>query len=161
MFNHRWRIKYRSSHVFWYFERFWQIIMDGCTNHGYLSIIEHVFTIKSDYGLSEVSYNRIVEWARSILPEGNRLKEYFYTAKSIIKPLSLRYQKINMCLNFCMLYYLETIDLSECRTCGHAWYKPRTGRGRTFIAHKKLRYLSITLRLQRLYISPNTTEHMT
>jgi len=28
-----------------------------------------VFTIKSDHGLSEVGYDKIIEWARSILPE--------------------------------------------------------------------------------------------
>jgi hypothetical protein len=52
-----------------------------------------MFTIKSDLGLSEVSYDRIVEWTRSILPEGNRLKENFYVAKSMMKPLGLGYQK--------------------------------------------------------------------
>ena len=31
----------------------------------------------------------------------------------------------------------------------------------TFIAHRKLRYFSITSRLQRLSTSPNTPEHMT
>jgi hypothetical protein len=41
-----------------------------------------------------------MEWARSILPEGNRLKENFYAAKSMMKPLGLGYQKIDMCPNF-------------------------------------------------------------
>jgi len=48
-----------------------------------------VFIITSDCGLSEADYDRIIEWARSILPEENRLKENFYAAKSIMKPLSL------------------------------------------------------------------------
>jgi hypothetical protein len=52
-------------------------LWDGCTNHSKLSVIAKVFTIKSDYRLSEASYDRIVEWARSILPEGNRLNENF------------------------------------------------------------------------------------
>jgi hypothetical protein len=88
-----------------------------------------VFTIKSDHGLSEAGYDKIIEWARSILSEGNRLKE---------KPLSLGYQKIDMCLNFCMLYYLENAELIECMTCGHSRYKPRTGRGKTLVAYKNL-----------------------
>ena len=46
-----------------------------------------------------------------------------------MKPLDLGYQKINMCPNFCMLYYLENIEPTECRTCGHSCYKPKTGRG--------------------------------
>jgi len=128
-------------------------LWDGCTNHSKLSTVAQVFTIKSDYGLSEAGYDKIIEWARSILPEGNRLKENFYAAKSMIKPLGLGYQKIDMCPNFCMLYYLENIEMTECMTCGHSHYKPRTGREKTLVAYKKLRYFSITSRLQRLFMS--------
>jgi len=66
-----------------------------------------------------------------------------------------------MCPNFCMLYYLENAEMTECMTCGHSRYKPRTGRGKTLVAYKKLRYFPITLRLQRLFMSPRTAEHMT
>jgi hypothetical protein len=120
-----------------------------------------VFTIKSDHELSEADYDKIIEWARSILPKGNRLKENFYAAKSMIKPLGLGYQKIDMCPNFCMLYYLENAKLTVCMTCGHSCYKPRTGRGKTLVAYEKLRYFPITPRLQRLFMSPRTTEYMT
>jgi hypothetical protein len=48
--------------------------------------------------LSEAGYDRIIEWARSILPKGNRLKENFYATKSMMKPLGLGYQKIDMCI---------------------------------------------------------------
>jgi hypothetical protein len=120
-----------------------------------------VFTIKSDHGLSEAGYDKIIEWARSILPEGNRLKDNFYAAKSMMKSLGLGYQKIDMCPNFCMLYYLENDVLTKCMTCGHSRYKPRTGRGKTLVAYKKLKYFSITPRLQRLFMSPRTAEHMT
>jgi hypothetical protein len=111
--------------------------------------------------LSEAGYDKIIEWARSILPEGNMLKENFYAAKSMMKPLGLRYQKIDMCPNFYMLYYLENAEMTECMTCGHSRYKPRTGRGKTLVAYKKLRYFPITPRLQRLFMSPRTAEHMT
>jgi hypothetical protein len=50
-----------------------------------------VFTIKSDYGLSETGYEKIIEWARSILLEGNKLKENFYATKYMMKPLGLGY----------------------------------------------------------------------
>ena len=106
-------------------------------------------TIKSDHGLSEAGYDKIIEWARSILPEGIKLKEKFYAAKSMMKPLGLGYQKIDMCPNFYMLYYLKNIELTECITCGHSRYKPRIGIGKTLVAYKKLRYFPITPRLQR------------
>jgi hypothetical protein len=135
-------------------------LWDGYTNHKKLSVITHVFTIKLDHELSEAGYDKIIEWARSILPEGNRLKENFYAAKSMMKPLGLGYQKIDMCPNFCMLYYLENTELIECMTCGHSRYKPRTGSGKTLVAYKKLRYFPITLKLQRLFMSPRTAEHI-
>jgi hypothetical protein len=102
-----------------------------------LSAVAQMFTIKSGPKLSEVGYDKIIEWARSILLEGNRLRENFYAAKSMMKPLGLGYQKINICLNFCMLYYLENAELTECMTCGHSRYKPRTGIGKTLVAYKK------------------------
>jgi len=122
-------------------------LWDGCMNHRKLSAVAQVFTIKSDHGLSETGYDKIIEWARSILPEGNRLEENFYATKSMMKPLSLGYQKIDMCPNLCMLYYLENAEMTECMTCEHSRYKPRTGRGKTLMAYKKLRYFPITPRL--------------
>jgi hypothetical protein len=47
-----------------------------------------------------------------MLLKENRLKYNFYIVKSMIKPFELGYQKINMCLNFCMLYYDEYADFT-------------------------------------------------
>ena len=45
-------------------------LWDRCTNHGKLSVIAHVFTIKSDHELSEAGYNRILEWAKAFYLKG-------------------------------------------------------------------------------------------
>ena len=66
-------------------------LWDDYTNHNKLSVVAQVFTIKSDHGLSEASYDKIIEWARSILSKGNKLKENFYVAKFMMKPLDLGY----------------------------------------------------------------------
>jgi hypothetical protein len=149
-----------ATRFFDFLKDFDEPLWDGCTNHSKLSTVAQVFTIKSDHGLSEAGYNKIIEWARSILPEGNKLKENFYVAKSMIEPLGLGYQKIDMCPNFCMLYYLENTEMTECMTCRHSCYKPRTGRGKTLVAYKTLKYFPITPRLQRLFMLPRTAEHM-
>jgi hypothetical protein len=52
-----------------------------------------VFPIKSDYELSEASYNSTIELEKSISTEGNRLKENLYAAKPMMKPLDLGYKK--------------------------------------------------------------------
>jgi len=42
-------------------------LWDGCTNHNKLWVVAQVFTIKSNHEQSEASYDRIVEWVKSIL----------------------------------------------------------------------------------------------
>jgi hypothetical protein len=111
--------------------------------------------------MSKANYDSIIKWEKSILSEENRLKKNFYTVKSMIKPFGLGYQKIDMRLNFCMLYYDENINLTECKTYGHTWYKSNTSKGMTFITYKKPRYFSITHWLERLFMSLKTFEHMT
>jgi hypothetical protein len=56
--------------------------------------------------------------------KGIRWKRTFMLLNSWWNPFNLGYKKIDMCPDFCMLYYIENIDLIECRTCVHAWYKP-------------------------------------
>ena len=97
----------------------------------------------------------------AFLLEGNKSKDNFYTTKYMMKPLGLGYQKIDMCPNFCMLYYLKNAELTQCRACEHPHYKTMNGRGMTLIVHRRLRYFSITPRLQRLFMSPKTVKHMT
>jgi hypothetical protein len=103
-----------------------KLLWDGCTNHSKLLVVAQIFTIKSDYGLSEVVYDKIIKWVIRILPKENRLEKKIYTVKSIMKPLDLKYQKIDMHPNFCillginseltvegLLLYLENIDPSQ------------------------------------------------
>jgi len=42
-----------------------------------------------------------------------------------MKPLGLGLKKIDMCLNLCMLYYLENTKLNKCRTCWYARINPK------------------------------------
>ena len=62
-------------------------LWDYNTNHSKLLIVAQIFTIKLDYGLTEASYEKIIEWVRNILLEGNVLKDNFHAAKSMMKPL--------------------------------------------------------------------------
>jgi hypothetical protein len=71
------------------------------------------------------------------------MKENFCTKKSMMKPLGLEYKKINISPNFCMLYNGENTNLSNCKTCGYARYKPNIDRERTLVAYKKLKYLPL------------------
>ena len=151
-----------------FFFRFFDLLKDSSeplwdkfTNHSKLLVVAQVFIIKSNYWVSKVGYDIIIKWVRKLLFEGNRLKEKFYDTKSIMNPpCILGYKKINICINFFMVYYCENIDLTKCKTCGHAQYKLKTGRAMTLFIHKKLRYFSITPRQKRLFISPTIVIHV-
>jgi hypothetical protein len=64
-----------ATRFFYFLKEFGEPLWDGCTNHSKLSVVAHVFTIKLDHGLSEIDYDIIVEYVKSILPERNRLKK--------------------------------------------------------------------------------------
>jgi len=65
-----------------------ELLWDEFAIHNELSAIAQIFTIKSNYRSSEASYDRILKWAKNMLPKGNRLKNNFYAAKSMMKPLA-------------------------------------------------------------------------
>ncbi|KAK4387223.1 hypothetical protein Sango_2592900 [Sesamum angolense] len=80
----------------------------------------------------------------------------------LIRELGLPVEKIDACKVGCMLFWKDDKHLEFCKFCGHARYKHVKGQKprRKRSAYATLQYLSITPRLQRLYASNTTTEHM-
>ncbi|KAL0431893.1 UNVERIFIED_CONTAM: hypothetical protein Sradi_0815300 [Sesamum radiatum] len=72
-------------------------------------------------------------------------------------------EKIDACRNVYMLYWKDDIDLDFCKFCGEAIYQPinEGNLNRKKTPYAILRYLPLTLRLQRLYASQATTKQMT
>ncbi|GKF12485.1 transposon, En/Spm-like protein, partial [Tanacetum coccineum] len=70
--------------------------------------------------------------------------------------------KIHACPNDCMLYWKEDAKKKKCDICGHARFKKgRKGRGKhKEVPYKVLRYLPLTPRLQRLFMSSKYAKHM-
>ncbi|KAG8382621.1 hypothetical protein BUALT_Bualt05G0096500 [Buddleja alternifolia] len=95
-----------------------------------------------------------------MLPNGEKLPENLYKTKKQLSKLGLGYKKIDACENSCILYYKENKDRQECPVCFHPRYKPRKSGGRKQVSFKVLRYLPLIPRLQRLYASSYTCEHM-
>ena len=61
-----------------------------------------------------------------------------------------------------MLYYKHDSELKECKFCHESRYKERRGRKQNCkeVARKKMHYLPLIPRLQRLYASETTARHM-
>ncbi|KAL0456081.1 UNVERIFIED_CONTAM: hypothetical protein Slati_0947300 [Sesamum latifolium] len=101
----------------------------------------------------------IIEYCPPVTP----CQEITTTMKKLIKDLGLPVEKIAACKNGCMLYWKDDVDLEYCKFCGDARYKPTRGRDprRKKSPYAVLRYLPLIPRLQRLYCSRSTAEHMT
>ncbi|GLT24911.1 hypothetical protein SLA2020_000730 [Shorea laevis] len=130
---------------------------------GWLSYMLHT---KAKNNISGVGYNEIIHGCRKLLsPEDQqKVPSNFYEAKKFMKNLGLGYVKIDACVNNCFLYYGdEAKSLIACPVCG----EPRYKRCNSAQTRKKDRprnslwYLPIIPRLQRLYMSRKTAEHMT
>jgi hypothetical protein len=57
-----------ATRLFYLLKDFDEPLWDGCTNHSKLLVVAQVFDINSNHGLNEASYEKIIEWTRSILP---------------------------------------------------------------------------------------------
>jgi len=60
-----------------------------------------------------------------MLLEGNPLPTRNYDAKNILCPMGMKYKKIHVCPNDCMLYKKEFDKLHQCPQCGISRYKKK------------------------------------
>ncbi|KAG8370027.1 hypothetical protein BUALT_Bualt14G0075000 [Buddleja alternifolia] len=95
-----------------------------------------------------------------MLPNGAKLSENLYKTKKQLSKLGLGYEKIDACVNNFILYYKENKDRRECPFCCLPRYKPGKSGSRKQVPFKVLRFLPLIPRLQRLYASSYTCEHM-
>ncbi|OMP05644.1 Transposon, En/Spm-like protein [Corchorus capsularis] len=133
----------------------------GCKKHSKLSAVSQLLNCKSECNMSDSSYDRFISIVKDMLPEDEKLPTNFYRTKKM-DSLGLGYKKIPACPNNCMLFYKESESLNECSVCGHPRYKPRKSSSSKHkdVPFKVLRYLPLTPRLQRLYMSSKTAKHM-
>ena len=91
--------------------------------------------------------------------EHAKIPSSFYEAKKIITKLRLNYTKIHACPNDCMLYWGEDENKETCKRCQSSRWKERVV-GKKKQPAKVLRYFPLKQRLQRLFMSTKTAEHM-
>ncbi|KAJ7975669.1 Transposon protein, putative, CACTA, En/Spm sub-class [Quillaja saponaria] len=137
-------------------------LWEGCDWHSRLSAVTQLLNCKSEFNMSESLYDRLISIIKGMLPKDEKLPENFYRSKQMVKKLGLGYEKIHVCPNDCMLYYgEEDKKLRECRICGHSRYQPKTRSSKIDVPYKILRHFPLAPRLQRLFMSKNTAQHMT
>ena len=132
------------------------LLWDGFEKASKLSTTARLLNWKSDCNVSDSAYDKLLPIFKDSMPDGAKLPTNFYETKKILKPLELPSEQIHVCLNHCMLFYGRDSDLDHCRICNESRYDER-GKAPNLV----MTYMPIGPRLQRLFYSKMTAQHLT
>jgi hypothetical protein len=139
----------------------------GCKEATKISFIVRLFQIKCMFGLSNSALEVILHMFSLVLPEGHCIPDTLDKMRKVVHDLGLDYQKIDACVNDCVLFQKSYANLSKCPTCGESRWKVANDEEASGNAstkkrspHKILRYFPVIPRLQRLYMTKSTSSLM-
>jgi hypothetical protein len=82
-----------------------------------LTFITQLVAIKSKYFFSNNCYNNLLKQINDILPKPHKVPKDIYQSMKMMSALSLKYEKINVCLYNCMLFWKEHANEKKCLEC--------------------------------------------
>jgi len=137
-----------------------QPLYEGCSTHSELSTAMRLLSVKSEHNMSNCCFNDVVHLMQETTPTPNRIPLDFNAVKKKVKELRLDYKSIHCCQNGCMIYWKEDAKLVACKFYGSDRFKNDSG-GRQHSPIAKMHYMPLISRLQRLYASKRSAEHLT
>jgi hypothetical protein len=127
-----------------------------------LQAVTRLMGMKLKYNFSNQCYNDIVKLIIDLIPAKHNILKDLYQLKKIVASLGMNYEKIYVCEKNYMLLWKEHKDNIKCMHRGMSRYvKVANEDGASIMTKvmvKQLRYMSITLRLKRLYLSKETVK---
>ena len=82
----------------------------------------------------------------------------------MLSALDMEYEKIDVCKDNCILFYKEHKNEMKCLKYGKSRFVEVVNEDgekvMTKVAHKQLRYMPLTPRMKRLFLSKKTARHM-
>jgi hypothetical protein len=119
------------------------------------------------FSLSNNALEVIVHLSSLVLPEGRCILDTLDKVRKVVHDLGHDYQKIDACVNDCVLFRKSYAKLSKCPTCGESRWKVTNDENATGNASTKkrsprkiLRYFLVISLLQRLYMMESTSSLM-
>ena len=126
--------------------------------------------MKCLYGFNNIGCEAILKLFLQTLPPGHCIPNSIEKVRKVIRDLGLDYEKIHACTNDCVLFRKEYAKLDNCPVCGESRWKTvassdpdETGpsrRSKKPVPRKVLRYFPLTPRLQRLFMTKETSLDM-
>ena len=142
-------------------------VYEGCKSSR-ISVLLELLHIKTLGRWTNESFTMLLEFLKKrLLPSKSKLPDSYYESKKIMKVLGLSYQKIDACINDCLLFWKEDEALDTCKICGASRWKINKHNGEDEskkngkkIPLKTLRYFPLKPRLQRLFMCSKTASLM-
>ncbi|CAH9124429.1 unnamed protein product [Cuscuta epithymum] len=131
----------------------------GCKEFSVLTSIVELMQLKVKNLMTNKCFDELMGILKRMLPLGNKLPTSHRHAQKVLKNIGLGYVKIHSCPYDCVLFYKENEKLDECPVCKEPRYELNSNGKK--IPKKVLRYFPLKPRLQRLYMSHHTADHMT
>ena len=111
--------------------------------HSILSTITRLLGLKAEHQISQRCFDGLMGILKDVLPENDKFPSNFYQSKKLVQGLGMKYDKIDACVNHCMLYYKETELKEACDTCKEPRYEPaKKPNQKKKVPRCVLRYLS-------------------
>jgi hypothetical protein len=112
-----------------------------------LAFVTRIMSIKSMFPFSNKCYKELLSLFSDVLPSNHNMSKDMYQSKKLLSALGMKYEKIDVCKDNCMIFYKEHKNEMKCLKCG----KPRFVEviikdGETVMtktAHKQLRYMPL------------------
>jgi Transposase-associated domain len=93
-----------------------QELYPNCKKVTKLSFIIRLFQLKCLHGWSDNACEGVLELVRFLLPDGHCVPDSLYKCRKITRDLGLAYEKIDACVNDCVLFRNEYANLDKCPT---------------------------------------------
>jgi hypothetical protein len=84
-----------------------------------LTFITQLVAIKSKYFFNNC-YNDLLKLISDILSEPQKVPKDMYQSKKMMSALDLKYEKIDVYLDNCMLFWKEHANEKKCLECGQS-----------------------------------------
>ena len=139
-----------------------QPLYDGWSTHSEPSAAVRLLSIKSDYNMPQNCFNEVVQLMKEMCPPNNRVSNNYGQTKKVVNDLGNDVVQIYYCWKGCMLFYKEDANLDACKFCEHSRWKRQMSqqRNQNPLSYSRMHYLPLKPRLQRMYASRRSAEHM-
>lgn len=133
----------------------------GCSSYTKMSFIVKLLHLKALYKVSNMLVDELLHMFHKVLSAENTIPKSYYESNKYLSMVSLDYQKIHACKNYCILFTNVYTNCKVCPTCGDSMWILRTdhAKGRDIptkskrnaqqIPIKVFCYFSKTSRLQK------------